>query len=197
MARHLDSFMESVWTIAVFATGVVAAVLLLGFALSSYFLADFHFWPPEQGKPWQYHVFWILFRIFVLSLVALSILDFHGAVSAPAPAWLGFVGWPLAALGFGAALYLTNFLGWRTAYSVEPEGLRTDGAFTWSRNPIYVVTLVGMVGLGLAVASWWAAILLTLWALFYLLAPVLEEPWLEHTYGSEYLDYKSRTPRFL
>ena len=34
-------------------------------------------------------------------------------------------------------------------------------------------------------------------ALFYLLAPVLEEPWLEHTYGSEYLDYKSRTPRFL
>ena len=54
-----------------------------------------------------------------------------------------------------------------------------------------------MVGLGLAVASWWVAVLLVLWALFYLLAPVLEEPWLERTYGAAYLDYKRRTPRFL
>ena len=189
--------MENLWALAAFAAAVVAAVLLLGFALTSYFLADFHFWPPPPGKPWQYHVFWTLFRIFVLSLVALSIVDFQGAVSPPAPAWLSVVGWPMAATGFGAALYLTNFLGWRTAYSVEAEGLRTDGAFTWSRNPIYVVTLLGMVGLGLAVASLWVAILLTLWAVFYLLAPVLEEPWLERTYGSAYLDYKSRTPRFI
>ena len=50
--------MESVSTLAVFMTGVVAAVLLLGFALASYLFAGFRFWPPEQGKPWQYHVFW-------------------------------------------------------------------------------------------------------------------------------------------
>ena len=42
-----------------------------------------------------------------------------------------------------------------------------------------------------------AAMLLLMWALFYLLAPFLEEPWLEQEYGSEYLAYKKRVPRFL
>ena len=114
-----------------------------------------------------------------------------------APTWFGTVGWPLAAAGFGAALYLTNFLGWKTAYSIHPEGLRTDGAFARSRNPIYIVTWVGMIGLGLAVMSLLTAILLALWALFYWLAPLLEEPWLEREYGNAYLIYKQKTPRFV
>ena len=185
----------STWTWLAFSIGILAASAILLFSFLSYFRRDFQFWPPERNKPWQYHAFWLLFRIFVVSLIALCILDYRSMSSAPT--WFGTVGWPLAAAGFGAALYLTNFLGWKTAYSIHPEGLRTDGAFARSRNPIYLVTWVGMIGLGLAVMSLLTAILLALWALFYWLAPLLEEPWLEREYGNAYLIYKQKTPRFV
>ena len=186
--------MDGLWILVVFVIGSLAAAALVVFALAGYLNPNFQFWPPERGKPWQYHVFWTLFRMFVLALIALCVMDYHGAGSVPIG--LAVVGWSVAALGFGTALYLTVFLGWKTAYSVDPQGLRTDGVFARSRNPIYVATLLGMVGLGLAVASWWVTILLALWALFYVFAPLLEEPWLERTYGQDYLDYKRRTPRF-
>ena len=185
------------WLLLAFTAGLAAATLLLACSALSCVVRDFHFWPPEPTKPWQHRLFWIPFRIFMVSLLAVCALDYRGAInSEPAPLWFSLVGWPLAAMGFGAALYLTHFLGWRTAYSIEPQRLPTDGIFARSRNPIYVVTVAGMGGLGLAIASWWAAVLLTLWAAFYLLAPLLEEPWLEQTYGQAYLDYKNRTPRF-
>ena len=93
-------------------------------------------------------------------------------------------------------MYLTNFLGWRNAYG-EAKVLETAGMYRWSRNPIYVVTIVGMVGIGTVVASWIVTSMLIMWTLFYLLAPFLEEPWLEREYGAEYLAYKKRVPRFL
>ncbi len=170
-----------------------AAIVLLG--LVSVFSSRFQFWPPPSGDRWQYRTFWILFRVFMLGLVILSFTDFGSAVQRPS-SWRYFTGIPLAVSGFGAALYLTNFLGWRNAYG-EARGLETDGVYRWSRNPIYVVSIVGMTGVGIVVASWLVNSLLLMWALFYLLAPFLEEPWLEQEYGAEYLAYKKRVPRFL
>jgi len=74
--------------------------------------------------------------------------------------------------------------------------MKIDGAYQWSRNPIYIVSIIGMFGIGITVASWLVTTLLALWALFYLLAPFLEEPWLEKQYGDEYLAYRKRVPRF-
>ena len=39
--------------------------------------------------------------------------------------------------------------------------------------------------------------MLVFWALFYLVAPLFEEPWLEQRYGSAFETYKSRVPRFV
>ena len=39
--------------------------------------------------------------------------------------------------------------------------------------------------------------ILCLWALFYALAPLVEEPWLVEKYGDSYRDYAKRTARFL
>lgn len=38
---------------------------------------------------------------------------------------------------------------------------------------------------------------LQLWALMYVIAPFMEEPWLVQKYGKQYLVYKSRVPRFI
>lgn len=164
-------------------------------SLIGFFSSRFQFWPPPSADSWQYLTFRSLFRVLVLGLVILSFIDFGSAAQQPST-WRYVVGIPLAALGFGAAIYLTGFLGWRNAFG-EARGLKTDGVYRWSRNPIYVVSWFGLIGVGITVASWFVNSLLLLWALFYLIAPFLEEPWLEREYGAEYLAYKKRVPRFL
>jgi len=96
---------------------------------------------------------------------------------------------------------VTFLLGWRDAHG-EANGLTTRGWYAWSQNPIYVVSIVGIVGLGLLVHSWLAYCLLLIWTAFYIAAPYfeepyLEEPWLEQQYGDAYREYKSKVPRFI
>ena len=69
--------------------------------------------------------------------------------------------------------------------------------FSWSRNPIYVVSIIGMAGWILIVGSTFLTILIVLWGALYIGAPFIEEPWLEQQYGDEYVRYKRRVPRFI
>ena len=77
------------------------------------------------------------------------------------------------------------------------DGLKTTGIYRWSRNPIYVVSIIGMVGWGLCVASAYVWVLLVFWAAFYIVAAYLEEPWLEARYGDHFRTYRAKTRRFL
>ena len=106
------------------------------------------------------------------------------------------IGGLLLIVGFCLAFWITLQMGWRNAFG-EKLGLRTTGWFAWSRNPIYVVTCIGLIGWGLVANSILVSILLALWAVMYVLAPFVEEPWLEREYGQKYRDYKARTPRFI
>jgi len=54
-----------------------------------------------------------LFRVFLAGLVVLSFLDF-GALSATLQRH--YVAIPLWIAGFGAAFYLTGYLGWGNAF---------------------------------------------------------------------------------
>ncbi|MEQ3746397.1 MAG: methyltransferase [Henriciella sp.] len=98
-------------------------------------------------------------------------------------------------VGFGAAFRITFLMGWRNAFG-EPTGLRTEGWFQHSRNPVYVATWIGLIGWGLVIPDPFIRVLLAFWGLLYLLAPLFEEPWLEREYGQAYLAYKKSTPRF-
>ena len=105
------------------------------------------------------------------------------------------VGGVLAVTGIGLAFWISIQLGWRNAFG-EARGLVTDGWFRFSRNPIYVVTWLGLLGWAIILNDLRVTFLLSLWAAMYWLAPRIEEPWLERQYGDEYCAYKQRTRRF-
>ena len=177
----------------VFLIASVAGMGMVGLSLAQLVSTRFQFWPPPNTECWEYWTFRWLFRIMLGGLIVVSGLDFE---TLEAPAWRHYLSLPLWAAGFGAAFYLTSFLGWRSAFGAD-EGLKTNGVYRVSRNPIYLVSIIGMIGWGISVASIYASVLLTLWALFYVIAPFVEEPWLERRYGDVYRTYRSKVRRFI
>lgn len=176
----------------VYVITLIAGVSLGGLQLATLLRPELQFWPPPRVGGWQKRVFRVLFRVFFLGTVIVSALSFDVELAR----WRLVVGSPLLLLGFGLALKWTDYLGWRNAFGAA-EGLKTEGIYRWSRNPIYVASIVGMLGWALILDSRWVNSLLLLWAASYILAPYLEERWLEHTYGDAFISYKSSVPRFL
>lgn len=153
------------------------------------------FWPPPHRGAWQHTAFQWLFRLFVYPLVALTVVEFEALDGVRALYQYG-VGAPAFLVGFGLAVWITFEMGWRNAFG-EKLGLRTTGWFSRSRNPIYLATWLGLIGWALLANAWMVTALLATWALFYAIAPMLEEPWLERQYGEDYRAYKAAVPRFL
>ena len=73
-----------------------------------------------------------------------------------------------------------------------------NGPYRFTRNPIYLAMVLGLIGLAIAFDSLW--ILATL-VLFYLVirygVVAREEAYLERKFGDVYLSYKSRVRRWL
>jgi len=177
-----------------FKLGASALAFLIVLALASLILPRFQFFPPPGRRTWQYQLFWMLFRLLLVSLILVCGLDYDGL--GPTTVFLRVSGVLLLLLGFGMAFRITAHLGWRQAHG-EAEGLIADGWFRRSRNPIYVFSIIGMFGLSLVVNSAYVNWLLIGWALIYLLAPFAEEPWLAKQFGAPYRDYLRRVPRFV
>jgi len=174
----------------IFTISILAGLTLVTLSIVSLVSSNFQFWPPPSRYTWQYRVLWLLFRIFVIGITLISIFDYHGNGS------ISYIGIFLALAGFGSGFLATFSLGWKNSHG-EAVGLKTNGWYSWSRNPTYVVSIVGMLGLSLIVNSTYLNYLLYLWALLYIAAPFLEEPWLEEMYGKKYLVYKAKVPRYI
>ena len=74
----------------------------------------------------------------------------------------------------------------------------STGPFAFSRNPIYVGALLGLIGFALAANSLW--FLVALVAIFLVLefgVVAREEDYLARKFGKTYLDYKSKVRRWL
>ena len=177
----------------IFAISLCCISIIFIMCLPSIFTNRYRFFPPVSVGTWQYYLFWRFFRIFVIGLIIVSVLEFKNAEVGI----IYLIGLSLLISGIAFACYISYVvLGQNNSYGGK-SGLRTKGIYRWSRNPVYVVTFVGMLGWGIFIHSilvWW---LLGVWATTYFLAPYIEEPWLEKEYGKEYLEYKSKTPRFI
>ncbi|MGD9875100.1 MAG: isoprenylcysteine carboxylmethyltransferase family protein [Kiritimatiellia bacterium] len=76
--------------------------------------------------------------------------------------------------------------------------VQTDGPYSIVRNPLYVFSLIGFVGFGLAVENPVLAVILGI--LFFAYYPFIvrrEEKQLTKIFGEVYRDYSSKTPRWI
>jgi protein-S-isoprenylcysteine O-methyltransferase Ste14 len=81
--------------------------------------------------------------------------------------------------------------------SREVQRLVNYGIFAWMRNPLYVGNF--LIWMGFVVASgvlWFLPIAILIFALEYFYIVRYEEGVLESIFGQEYLEYKTRTPRW-
>jgi protein-S-isoprenylcysteine O-methyltransferase Ste14 len=76
--------------------------------------------------------------------------------------------------------------------------LITEGPYSMVRHPLYVFSLIGAIGIGLASENILVlAALIIFYLLYYPLTILAEEKKLTDKFGQAYLDYTNRTPRFL
>lgn len=178
-----------------FLISVTCATTLLLLSAGGLAAPRFELWPPPNPVSWQRRVFLWVFRGMFYSLVGLTVFElvYRPTTLSTLQLWIGL---PLLVAGFGAALASTFDLGWGPAFG-KGEGLKTTGWFRWSRNPIYIVSWIGMVGWGLFAMSGLVSSVLVLWAIVYLNLVFLEERWLLATYGEEYAEYMNVVPRFV
>ena len=174
---------------------LLSAVTLLVLAISDLLIASFRFWPPPKDQGWQKPVFMTLFRFMAYGLVFSSLLylwqnGFQTSLLVNSLAGI------LIFTGFVGALLATGVLGWKTAFGAK-EGLRTDGIFAYSRNPIYIATWFGLAGWALLVPAPGIIATLLCWALLYLVAIFLEERWLQQEYGEAFDEFCTKTRRFI
>lgn len=120
-----------------------------------------------------------------------------------APGDMSAVNWTLGAMlvAAGEAVRIAGVAAAGTVTrrrSREVQRLVTYGMFAWVRNPLYVGNF--LIWMGFTVVSgvyWFLPVAALLFALEYTLIVRYEEGVLESIFGSEYLAYKRRTPRWL
>lgn len=168
----------------------LSSAALLALAAIEFVNPEFRFWPPPEDQPDKKKVFMILFRITVYGLIIASVLHIRrGGLQISVPAIL------LIFCSFAIAFAATAGLGWENAFGAK-DGLRTDGIFRYSRNPIYIATWFGLVGWAFLVPVPFVVATLINWALLYLVAVFIEERWLARTYGQDFHDYCRKVRRF-
>ncbi len=182
------------WTDALFAVSGAAFAAILLLALGQVTTGKPAFWPPEHAGSWSHRLFRGLFRLGVYPLVLAGAATIYAQAGTLSLARVIADG-ALVLTGFAVAFHATAKMGWANAFG-EAKGLVTDGVFSYSRHPVYVATWVGLAGLALLIADPMANVAIGLWAALYLVAPALEEPWLEAAYGDAYRAYKYRVRRF-
>src|SRR5262244_4150532 len=115
-----------------------------------------------------------------------------------AAGWLGAMVFVLALALLAWAIVTITGAGSTVPTNLPTTTIVESGPYRFTRNPIYLGMLLGLIGLAIAFDSLW--ILATL-VLFYLVirygVVAREEAYLERKFGDVYLGYKSRVRRWL
>jgi len=181
-------------TWAIFAVAFAALTVLNILLALTAFTDLLKLWPTPGKHSWQNYTFWPLFRGGLGLTLFLGVWEFF--LVAPSHGWEAAIGVPLGLLGLGFTVYGYFDLGIDNTYGKD-DGLVTSGLYRYTRNPQYVTSILGFLGLAIAVASVEVAVLSALAIGVYTLLPFTEEPWLARAYGDRYEAYKRQTPRFL
>ena len=111
--------------------------------------------------------------------------------------WLARPCW--RSLAFGAILIITGLLirALASGHVRKNEALATSGPYAYTRNPLYLGSLLMGVGFALGARSWWVGVILV-GMFFAIYLPVIrdEENYLRQRFP-EFEEYARRVPRML
>jgi protein-S-isoprenylcysteine O-methyltransferase Ste14 len=133
-------------------------------------------------------------RIIQLSVVALLF-----AVMTMNPGFNGDGSDTVETIGVGLVLFCVVGRMWSILYigSKKNQALVTTGPYSITRNPLYLFSAIGAMGVGLFVGSLLLALFLGLATWFVLgITASKEARYLETLFGDEYREYALRTPMF-
>lgn len=173
---------------------LTASLVLLALGTVQVTNSSFQFWPPPENQQWKRRLFMTLFRMVVYGLIVSSALHIW-QVGLPPFSPASLLATLLLFKGFCIAFASTIALGWSNAFGSK-KGLRTNGIFKYSRNPIYIATWFGLAGWALLIPIPLIVATLFCWGLVYAVAIFMEEKWLEQEYGKPYQEYCRKVPRF-
>jgi len=142
-----------------------------------------HFAPMQGQEQWAYWVYQ-LSTVGILVTVALQSIRWT-------PAWL---------FGLGLAVYVLGLAGCGASVvsfaAPADHGLRTRGAYRFSRNPMYVAYFVYFLGCVLLTQSLGLLGLVFLFQFSAHWIILAEERWCAEQFGGEYEQYKKRVRRY-
>jgi protein-S-isoprenylcysteine O-methyltransferase Ste14 len=99
----------------------------------------------------------------------------------------------------GGLLLLPGLLlrGFASGHVQKDKQLTTSGPYAYTRNPLYLGSLILAAGFAIAARSWWiVAVMLAMFAAIYIPVIAGEERYLRHTFP-DYDDYARHVPRML
>lgn len=186
--------MEMTWIEWAYCVTLLCELLLLGCLVWSMIYPGHRIWPPPGRRSWQ---FWLAWVLTLLAWVGYNIVFFSSIDTSQSTGSLRFlVGIPLLVLGAGLALWGVYSLGTINSLGIKDQLIDT-GAYRYSRNPQYTGDAILIVGMIILDSSEQFLLVGCLALLCFVAAPFTEEPWLKDLYGSPYLAYKKKVPRFL
>lgn len=144
---------------------------------------------PRLMKERQRHTYYFLLFLIPLVIFQIGMFSDEGFLHETMD-WLGYFLIPFAVLG---RAYCTCFIGGK-----KNEEVMDLGPYSVVRNPLYVFSFIGVVGIGLESASpLFFAVLVGAFLFYYPKVVRHEEQFLAHKFGEPYRDYMSRVPRWI
>ena len=129
--------------------------------------------------------FWIRWRVRVGYPVGITAFWF----ARPQTAWL--------VCGVGIALLGLLLRGYAAGHLRKHKQLATSGPYAFTRNPLYLGSVLLAAGFSVASHSWISTALLAAYlAVFYPVVIRREQKELETLYGGAFVEYASRVPAF-
>lgn len=180
-------------TTSLFGLGFLSGGIVLGGLLVSIRSRSHRFWP-HGTRNWTFWLSWTAWVVYGGSLFGVGYLDlwswYRPSVLIQIASLL------LLLVGSAVLLWAVWRLGFHESAGLGGQ-LNTAGPYQYSRNPQYVSYIAMLVGGAVLAGSWMTAVLALLGIVWFLLAPLAEEPWLSEQYGEAYETYRESVPRFI
>jgi protein-S-isoprenylcysteine O-methyltransferase Ste14 len=144
---------------------------------------------PDPARPVQRERGW--------SLIARRIRVPLGFAFAVLYLWLARPTWKSLALGAVIAIPGLLIRGFASGHVQKNERLTTTGPYAYTRNPLYLGSLILTLGFSLAARSWWIVVgAVAMFIAIYLPVIFSEEAFLRQRFA-DFDSYASRVPRLI